>query len=196
VATKKVTTAQYKRIKADSQTAAMHSNMSAGWEKASGRGTNTAISFPSTMSTPDVGSRTAPIASAGPRHLSGPQFSGNANLAGLHANLSAAGYAAGPSNNPQSGMEGYRSHLKQAMLGSAGSSQHSLGAALNADPTMFGGEHQAVIGNPGNKGGGGLLNKLVGKKNSPRSIRRVLRIKPSPHAGKNAANLRAATGAK
>jgi hypothetical protein len=182
---------RYSNMQANTAAQSMHSDMGAGWEKASGRGTSSALSFPSTMSNPDPGSRTAPIASAGPEHLSGPQFSGNKGLAGLHANLSAAGYASGPSA-PQSGMEGYRSNLRQAMLGSAASSQHSLGAALNDDPTMFG-AHQATISRPGNKGSG-LLNKLMGRR-GVRGIRRMT-LRPSPHAGKNAAHLRAATGAK
>lgn len=164
--------------------------------------------FPSTApsyTATDAGSRVSPAPSRPMSHnLSGNQF-GSSYMPGLRENLQARGAIPHGLGKAQSPMEAYRSNLRGAMLGSAGSSHHSLGAALNADPTMT----NAIVNSGGqtaSRGGGGLGNKLRGLLGSRlgsggnsgggKRTGRIARPKPSVHAGKNAAHLANATGSK
>jgi hypothetical protein len=179
--------------------AASRTQQAAMWEKGGNAGT---IHFPEGTTGPAPASRTAPIPAAAPEHL-GPQFGGNAPMAGLHANLSKAGYASGPSMGPQSPMSAYRSSLRQVALGSSGSSNHSLGAALNEDPTMYGGIHQAVISAASTGLMSRLRNRLGGGGGSSSSSsasgkggkNKAAGLK-SPHEGMLARHLKNATGVR
>lgn len=168
------------------------------WEKASDRGFGGGpIHFPESTGGTDTGSRSMPEPAPVSRHLSGDQFAGNP-YAGLQANLQQH-YLSGAGNNPgeASHMVAYRASLRKASLGSAGSSQHSLGAALSASGgSMYGNE--PMLGGSSSGGGTatkkGVVARFLGGDRTPGGKR--FRLKASPHAGKNAAHLKAATGAK
>ena len=160
----------------------------ATWEKASDRGSPGGIHFDSAS-----------------RHLSGPQFGGNAALKGLHANLSKSGYANGPLSHTSNPMEGYRNNLRQLSLSSATSSQHSLGAALNANHgSMYdvsvssSSSSSAIPVAPSRKKATKTMATAPAggkRKSRTKAAGSALKLRASKHAGKLAATLRSVAGA-
>lgn len=159
--------------------------------------------------TPDVGSRTSPAPSTPMSHnLSSDQFAGHGGggyMPGLRANLQAHGVIhpdLGQAIPRQTPMEHYRTTLRSIALGTAGSANHSLGAALNEDPTMT----NAIVNSAGQtapKGGGGRIKGLLGRLGGlnsggkgGRGRGRIIRPKPSSYAGMNAKHLANSTGGK
>lgn len=194
MATKRVTAAQAAQIKANTS----RQQQSARFEAASDRGAIGGLSFPSTMSSPDVGSRMMPQPAPVARHLSGDQF----------------GSSSQPDySSPRSMLPGGYGSVKPPIDRSPKSmttSMHPGGGAAtgnNAVPSFAPTQGTVLTVSPISEGGssGGLGAKLRGMLgrmgtggNSAGGKRkgRVSRPKPSVHAGSNAKHLANITGSK
>ena len=149
----------------------------------------------SLYSSTDAGNRVSPSPPPITQNLSSSQFGGY--MDGLRQNMQARGYLSSGLGKAQNPMETYRSNVRSAMIGSAGSSSHSLGAALNASGgSMYGNEPMLGASDRTQKVAAkrGMAARFLGGKKVFGS--RKARLGPSKHEGKNAGHLKAVTGAK